>query len=52
MSNDTNRLYKFNQKCQSIGDENVWVEFAALNRDYQPVDLGPVLKKNRKKNEA
>jgi len=42
MSSNANDLYKFNQKCESVGDENVWVEFAALNREYNPVDLRPV----------
>jgi len=33
-------LYHYNKKCQSVGDKNVWVEFTALARDYNAVNLG------------
>jgi hypothetical protein len=40
MSSNANDLYKFNKKCESVGDKNVWVEFTALARDYNAVNLG------------
>jgi hypothetical protein len=39
-------LYHYNKKCQSVGDKNVWVEFTALARDYNAVNLGQVIYSN------
>lgn len=41
MSNVT-ELYHYNKKCETVGDKNVWVEFTALARDYNAVNLGQV----------
>lgn len=46
MSNDTvNKHYDFNKRYNPVGDKNVWVEFTALARDYNAVNLGQVFYK-------
>jgi len=42
MSSNASDHYKFNKKCEIVGDKNVWVEFTALARDYNAVNLGQV----------
>lgn len=39
-----NKNYELNPRYQKVGDKNVWVEFTALARDYNAVNLGQVLK--------
>lgn len=42
-SNNVTDLYNFNKRSEKVGDKNVWVEFTALARDYNAVNLGQVI---------
>jgi hypothetical protein len=44
-SNDVTKHYKMNDRFTAVGDKNVWVEFTALARDYNAVNLGQVAMK-------
>ncbi len=40
MSTDVKKHYELNNRYSKVGDKNVWVEFTALARDYNAVNLG------------
>ncbi|CAF1010747.1 unnamed protein product [Brachionus calyciflorus] len=40
MSDNVNKHYELNSRYAKVGDKNVWVEFTALARDYNAVNLG------------
>ena len=42
-SNDVKKHYELNSRYVKVGDKNVWVEFTALARDYNAVNLGQVI---------
>ena len=37
---DVKKHYELNSRYGKVGDKNVWVEFTALARDYNAVNLG------------
>jgi kynurenine--oxoglutarate transaminase/cysteine-S-conjugate beta-lyase/glutamine--phenylpyruvate transaminase len=39
-SAEVNKHYDLNKRYTKVGDKNVWVEFTALARDYNAVNLG------------
>lgn len=41
--NSISKHYDLNERYNRVGDKNVWVEFTALARDYNAVNLGQVL---------
>lgn len=41
-NNDVKKHYELNSRYVKVGDKNVWVEFTALARDYNAVNLGQV----------
>jgi hypothetical protein len=41
-ASDLDKLYRINSRYEPIGDKNVWVEFTALARDYNAINLGQV----------
>ena len=41
--NSASKHYELNERFNRVGDKNVWVEFTALARDYNAVNLGQVL---------
>lgn len=43
MSNSVQSHYELNERFTRVGDKNVWVEFTALARDYNAVNLGQVI---------
>lgn len=40
MSSEVQKHYELNSRFSKVGDKNVWVEFTALARDYNAVNLG------------
>jgi kynurenine--oxoglutarate transaminase/cysteine-S-conjugate beta-lyase/glutamine--phenylpyruvate transaminase len=39
-TSSTSKHYDLNRRYSAVGDKNVWVEFTALARDYNAVNLG------------
>ncbi len=40
--NNVQKHYDLNKRYELVGDKNIWVEFTALARDYNAVNLGQV----------